>query len=56
MESLQQEQRYLPELRAYIDQLLAKGWVIAERNPLVLQSGRKSYRVMHGMLIGDGTF
>ncbi len=53
VESLQQEQRYLPELRAYIDQLLAKGWVIAARNPLTLQSGRKSCRVMHGMLIGD---
>ncbi|WAC46415.1 hypothetical protein OU997_09750 [Pseudomonas sp. SL4(2022)] len=56
MESLQQEQRYLPELRAHIDKLLAKGWVIAERNPLTLQSGRKTYMVVHGMLIGDAAF
>ncbi|MBP8202514.1 MAG: hypothetical protein KAX70_01220 [Pseudomonas sp.] len=56
MESLQKEQRYLPELRVYIDKLLAKGWVIAERNPLTLQSGRKTYRVMHGMLIGSAAF
>ena len=56
MESLQKEQRYLPELRVYIDKLLAKGWVIAGRNPLTLQSGRKTYRVMHGMLIGSAAF
>ncbi|TIH10232.1 hypothetical protein D8779_05945 [Pseudomonas leptonychotis] len=56
MESLQQEQRYLPALRAHIDKLLAKGWVIAERSPLTLQSGRKTYRVVHGMLIGDAIF
>jgi len=63
MESLQQEQRYLPELRAHIDTLLAKGWVllakgwvIADRNPLTLQSGRKTYMVVHGMLIGDAAF
>ena len=56
MESLQQEQRYLPELRAHIDTLLAKGWVIAGRNPLTLQSGRKTYMVVHGMLIGDNAF
>ena len=52
MESPQQEQRHLPELRAHIEKLLAKGWVIADRNPLTLQSGRKVYQVMHGMLIG----
>lgn len=56
LESLQQEQRYLPELRAHIDKLLAKGWVIAQRSPLTLQSGRKTYMVMHGMLIGDAAF
>jgi hypothetical protein len=56
MESLDQEQRYLPELRAHIVKLLAKGWVIAERSPLTLQSGRKTYRVVHGMLIGDNAF
>ena len=56
MESVQKEQRYLPELRVYIDKLLAKGWVIAGRNPLTLQSGRKTYRVMHGMLIGSAAF
>ncbi|KRW59021.1 hypothetical protein [Pseudomonas sp. TTU2014-080ASC] len=47
-----QEQRQLPELRAYIDILLAKGWVIASRSPLTLQVGRKTYQVEHGMLIG----
>ncbi|MFP6851205.1 MAG: hypothetical protein VCA57_21245 [Pseudomonas sp.] len=52
IESPQQEQRYLPELRAHIDKMLARGWVIADRNPLILQSGRKTYTVMHGMLIG----
>lgn len=56
MESLQQEQRYLPQLRAHIDKLLAKGWVIAERSPLTLQSGRKTYVVMHGMLLSEGAF
>lgn len=56
MESLHQEQRYLPELRAHIDKLLAKGWVIAQRFPLTLQSGRKTYMVVHGMLIGDNVF
>lgn len=56
MNALQQEQRYLPALRAHIDTLLARGWVIAQRNPLTLQSGRKTYRVMHGMIIGDAAF
>jgi hypothetical protein len=56
MESPDQEQRCLPELRAYIVKLLAKGWVIAERSPLTLQSGRKTYRVVHGMLLGDEAF
>lgn len=53
MEAPQQEQRELPQLRAHIDKLLAKGWVIVERNPLTLRSGRKTYMVLHGMLIGD---
>lgn len=56
METLQKEHRYLPELRAHIDKLLTKGWVIAARNPLTLQSGRKTYQVMHGMLVGDAAF
>jgi hypothetical protein len=56
MESPDQEQRCLPELRAYIVKLLAKGWVIAERSPLTLQSGCKTYRVVHGMLLGDEAF
>jgi hypothetical protein len=56
MESLQQEQRYLPQLREHIDELLANGWVIAERTPLTLQCGRRTYRVVHGMLIGDAAF
>jgi len=56
MESAKQEQRALPALRAHIDKLLNKGWVIANRNPLTLQSGRKTYLVMHGMLIGEATF
>lgn len=56
MEAVQKEQRYLPELRVYIDTLLTKGWVIAGRNPLTLQSGRKTYRVLHGMLIGSAAF
>lgn len=50
------EQRYLPALRAHIDQLLGNGWVIAERNPLRLQHGRKVCVVRHGMLISEGMF
>ena len=53
MEPLKQEQRHLPALRAHIDKLLSKGWVIASRSPLTLRSGHKTYRVMHGMLIGN---
>ncbi|WXL26183.1 hypothetical protein WG219_01475 [Ectopseudomonas mendocina] len=51
-----QDQRQLPELRAYIDTLLAKGWVIASRNPLTLQAGRKTYQVTQGMLIGSSIY
>lgn len=54
MQELKQEQRYLPALRAHIDQLLSKGWVIIARNPLQLRSGTRTYLVMHGMLIGEG--
>ena len=52
METSDKEQRHLPQLRGHIDKLLAKGWVIAGRNPLTLKSGHKVYQVMHGMLIG----
>jgi hypothetical protein len=48
------EQRYLPALRAYIDQLLREGWVIAQRNPLKLQLGGRTCLVTHGMLISEG--
>lgn len=47
------EQRYLPALRAHIDQLLSKGWIIASREPLTLQHGHRCYMVAHGMLISD---
>lgn len=50
-----QEQRCLPALRAHIDKLLAKGWVIARRDPLTLRLGRKTCLVTHGMLISEGT-
>ena len=49
-----QEQRYLPALRAHIDQLLREGWVIAQRNPLKLQLGGRTCLVTHGMLISEG--
>lgn len=48
------EQRYLPALRAHIDQLLSEGWVIAQRNPLKLQLGGRTCLVTHGMLISEG--
>ena len=48
------EQRYLPALRAHIDQLLREGWVIAQRNPLKLQLGGRTCLVTHGMLISEG--
>ena len=48
------EQRYLPALRAHIDQLLREGWVIAQRNQLKLQLGGRSCLVTHGMLISEG--
>ncbi|MDX1365937.1 hypothetical protein [Pseudomonas sp.] len=49
-----QEQRYLPALRAHIDQLLREGWVIAQRDPIRLQFAGRSCLVMHGMLISEG--
>ncbi|OEC35028.1 hypothetical protein SAMN05216600_1133 [Pseudomonas cuatrocienegasensis] len=48
-----QEQRYLPALRAHIDYLISKGWVIAMRDPLKLQFRDETCVVMHGMLIGE---
>lgn len=51
-----EEQRYLPALRAHIDKLLSQGWVIAARNPLRLQNGRKTCQVRYGMLISDNLF
>lgn len=47
------EQRHLPALRAHIEQLLSKGWMISNRNPLTLHNGRRCYLVSHGMLISD---
>lgn len=47
------EQRKLPALRAHIDQLLHKGWVIASRDPLTLRNGQRCYVVSHGMLISE---
>lgn len=47
------EQRHLPALRAHIEQLLNRGWVIVGRTPLTLQHGHRCYRVSHGMLIGE---
>jgi hypothetical protein len=49
-----QEQRDLPALRALIDKLLDNGWTIIGRDPLQLRSGRRTYLVMHGMLISEG--
>ncbi|MDX1722313.1 MAG: hypothetical protein R3355_04270 [Pseudomonas sp.] len=49
-----QEQRYLPALRAHIDQLLREGWVIVQRDPIRLQFAGRSCLVMHGMLISEG--
>ncbi|MDA7087605.1 hypothetical protein PH586_14540 [Pseudomonas sp. SA3-5] len=49
----QKEQRYLPALRAHIDQMLNNGWKIISRSPLKLSSGRRTCLVMHGMLIGE---
>ena len=48
------EQRYLPALRAHIEQLLDEGWVITTRAPLKLRYGRQSCVVRHGMLISEG--
>ncbi|MDO9623140.1 MAG: hypothetical protein Q7J46_04060 [Pseudomonas sp.] len=48
------EQRYLPALRAHIDQLLCENWVITQRNPLKLQLGGRTCLVTHGMLISEG--
>lgn len=47
------EQRYLPALRAHIEELLGNGWVIASRDPLTLRNGHRCYLVAHGMLISD---
>ncbi|GIZ13140.1 hypothetical protein [Pseudomonas sp. NCCP-436] len=47
------EQRQLPRLRAHIDHLLSKGWIIASRDPLTLRNGQRCYLVSHGMLISD---
>ncbi|WP_296233205.1 hypothetical protein [uncultured Pseudomonas sp.] len=49
------EQRHLPALRAHIEQLLRKGWVIASRSPLTLQNGHRCFLVSHGMLISDSS-
>ncbi|MCW1935537.1 MULTISPECIES: hypothetical protein [Pseudomonas] len=49
------EQRHLPALRAHIEQLLSKGWVIASRSPLTLQNGHRCFLVSHGMLISDSS-
>lgn len=49
------EQRYLPALRAHIDQLLDSGWIIASRSPLTLQNGHRRYQVSHGMLISESS-
>lgn len=55
-DSTMQEQRQLPALRAHIDQLLKNGWQIICRSPLQLSNGRRSYLVLHGMLIGEGLY
>ncbi|MGP0171487.1 hypothetical protein ACSVIJ_06335 [Pseudomonas sp. NCHU5208] len=47
------EQRHLPALRAHIELLLSRGWIIANRSPLTLQNGHRSYTVAHGMLISE---
>lgn len=47
------EQRHLPVLRAHIEQLLSKGWVIASRSPMTLRNGSRCYLVSHGMLISE---
>ena len=48
------EHRFLPALRAHIEQLLDEGWVIAAREPLKLRLGRQHCVVRHGMLISEG--
>ncbi len=52
-EEPQGTQRVFVQLRAYIDELLDKGAVITDREPLQLASGNKQYVVAHGMLIGE---
>ena len=47
------EQRHLPALRAHIEHLLSKGWIISSRSPLMLQNGHRCYLVSHGMLISE---
>ena len=44
-----EEHRKLPELRAHIDKLLGKGWVITSRCPLKLQSGHRVLLVSYGL-------
>lgn len=53
MQDQMQEQRYLPALRAHIEKLLGKGWVVVSRTPLRLQNGNRSLLVAHGMLISE---
>lgn len=52
-EMAMKEQRRLPALRAHIEQLLSKGWIISNRSPLTLQNGHRCYLVSHGMLISE---
>jgi hypothetical protein len=52
-EPAMKEQRHLPALRAHIEQLLSKGWVIASRSPMTLRNGSRCYLVSHGMLISE---
>ena len=49
----ERQQRKLDELRRHIDDLLNDGWMIASRNPLTLQQGRRLCYVLHGMLVSD---
>ncbi|MCU1718526.1 hypothetical protein [Pseudomonas sp. 5P_3.1_Bac2] len=53
LDTRQSDQRCLPALRAHIGTLLDKGWVIVDRAPLTLRCGRKTYQVLHGMLISE---
>ncbi|KAF1061079.1 MAG: hypothetical protein GAK45_02331 [Pseudomonas citronellolis] len=46
------EQRKLAGLRAYIDELIGQGWVIASREPLSLRRGHSMLNYRNGMLLG----